>query len=143
MDKELVLTGMVVNGVQEAFKKPEFQQNHDFMRLGYRHSARLAFLSANVSFPVMQVDNLTPRGCNHPEAPGLGLDLFGEAGGIILATAQPHPTRRLKLETWLVTHRSCALAVRPPVPVCRRRKLDISILPRLMIPIDFLPFFVG
>ena len=47
----MVLTGMVVlNGLQEAFKKPEFQQNHDFMRLGYRHSAQLAFLSANVPF---------------------------------------------------------------------------------------------
>lgn len=70
---------------------------------------------------VMQVDNLTPRGCNEPRSPGLVLDPFWEGGGIILATtknSRPHPTWRLKLETWLVTHRSCAPAVRPSAPVC-------------------------
>ena len=70
---------------------------------------------------VMQVDNLTPWGCNQPRSPGLVLDPFWEGGGIILATtkiSRPHPTWRLKPETWLVTHRRCAPAVRPSAPVC-------------------------
>ena len=45
--------------LQEAFKKPEFQQNYDFMRLGY--APPLLHLSRHLGgCKILAVDNMEP-----------------------------------------------------------------------------------